>query len=85
MEHHLDIVDVIGLFVDLEPAGKDNYVGLCPFHKEETPSFSVSSKKQFFHCFGCKASGDVVSFAAKLLSGHKRKRQNDLPSNMPKL
>ena len=57
----IDITDVIGSFVDLKRRGS-NFVGLCPFHNEKTPSFSVSSSKQFYYCFGCGAKGDVVQF-----------------------
>ena len=57
----VDIVDVIGEQVSLKKAGR-NYKGPCPFHQEKTPSFSVSSDKQVYHCFGCGASGNVVTF-----------------------
>lgn len=56
-----DIVDVIGSYVKLKKSGS-NYMGLCPFHKEKSPSFSVNSENQFYHCFGCGASGNVYSF-----------------------
>ena len=56
-----NIVDIIGEYVDLKRAGS-SYKGLCPFHNEKTPSFTVDEKKQLFHCFGCGAGGDVVSF-----------------------
>ena len=56
-----DIVQVIGQFVQLKKAGKD-FKGLCPFHAEKTPSFTVSSDKQIFHCFGCKKGGDIFAF-----------------------
>ena len=56
-----DIVDVISEYVQLKKQGR-NYFGLCPFHGENTPSFSVSSDKQIFHCFGCGAGGNVFSF-----------------------
>lgn len=56
-----DIVDVISSHVRLKRAGS-NYVGLCPFHSEKTPSFSVSRTKQFYHCFGCGKSGNVITF-----------------------
>lgn len=57
----LDIVDVIGSFIELKKTGK-NYIGLCPFHGEKTPSFSVNSDKQFYYCFGCGTSGDAIKF-----------------------
>lgn len=56
-----DIVDVIGSYVKLTKRGS-NYIGLCPFHREKTPSFSVNRDNQFYHCFGCGASGNVISF-----------------------
>ncbi|MCR4892155.1 MAG: DNA primase [Lachnospiraceae bacterium] len=56
-----DIVDVIGSYVHLTKKGA-SHMGLCPFHREKTPSFSVSSSKQIFYCFGCGAGGDVFSF-----------------------
>ena len=62
-----DIVDVIGRVVPLKKAGR-NYKGLCPFHKEKTPSFIVSEDKQRFTCFGCGVSGDVIEFVEKYYS-----------------
>lgn len=56
-----NIIDIIGEYVDLKRSGS-SYKGLCPFHNEKTPSFTVDDKKQLFHCFGCGAGGDVVSF-----------------------
>ena len=56
-----DIVELIKEKVDLSKNGT-NYKGLCPFHNEKTPSFNVSSNKQFYHCFGCGASGDAIKF-----------------------
>ncbi len=56
-----DIVQTIGSYVPLKRAGR-NYIGLCPFHNEKTASFNVSPDKQFYHCFGCKASGNVIHF-----------------------
>ena len=57
----VDVVDVVGKAVKLRKAGA-NYQGLCPFHNEKTPSFSVSPTKQFYHCFGCGAHGSAISF-----------------------
>lgn len=59
-----DIVDLIGEYVDLKRSGS-NYMGLCPFHSEKTPSFSVSSSKSIFKCFGCGVGGDVITFVMK--------------------
>lgn len=56
-----DIVDIISEYVPLRKRGK-NYIGLCPFHTEKTPSFTVSDDKQIFHCFGCHAGGNVFKF-----------------------
>ena len=61
----VDIADVVGHHVSLRRAGQ-NLVGLCPFHQEKSPSFSVSSSKQMFYCFGCKAGGDVFAFLTKI-------------------
>ena len=57
----VEIVDVIGDYVQLKKQGR-NYFGLCPFHGENSPSFSVSPDKQIYHCFGCGAGGNVFSF-----------------------
>jgi DNA primase len=57
----VDIVEVIGAHVSLRKAGA-NFVACCPFHTEKTPSFSVNQTKQFYHCFGCGVSGDVIQF-----------------------
>lgn len=59
-----DIVDLIGEYMDLKRSGS-NYMGLCPFHSEKTPSFSVSPSKSIFKCFGCGVGGDVITFVMK--------------------
>ena len=55
------IVDIISTYVQLRKRGK-NFIGLCPFHQEKTPSFTVSEEKQIFHCFGCHTGGNVYKF-----------------------
>lgn len=60
-----DIVDVIAEYVSLKKSGR-NYMGLCPFHREKTPSFCVSMDKQIFKCFGCSEGGNVISFIMKI-------------------
>lgn len=60
-----NIVDVISQYVGLKRHGR-NYFGLCPFHNEKSPSFSVSESKQIFHCFGCGVGGDAISFIQKI-------------------
>src|SRR5438045_8532988 len=66
VKQQADIVRIVGDYVKLKKAGSQNYSGLCPFHQEKTPSFSVHATRQFYHCFGCGASGDVFSFVQKL-------------------
>src|SRR5947209_136632 len=61
-----DIVRVVGDYVSLKKSGAQNYSGLCPFHKEKTPSFSVHATKQFYYCFGCGEKGDVFKFVQKI-------------------
>jgi DNA primase len=57
----VDIVDVVSRYVQLKKAGA-NHLGLCPFHNEKTPSFTVSAAKQFYHCFGCGVHGNAIGF-----------------------
>jgi len=66
VKQQADIVRIIGEYVRLRKAGAQNFSGLCPFHAEKTPSFSVHAGRQFYHCFGCGQSGDVFSFIQKL-------------------
>jgi DNA primase len=68
VKQQADIVKVIEGYVRLRKAGATNYSGLCPFHKEKSPSFSVHAVRQFFHCFGCGVSGDVFTFVSKMES-----------------
>lgn len=61
-----NIVDVIGQYVQLKKSGSKNYAGLCPFHNEKTPSFSVAEDKQFYYCFGCGRGGNIFSFVQEI-------------------
>ena len=65
LRNRCDIVSVVSKYVDLKKQSS-SFVGLCPFHNEKTPSFHVHPGKQFFHCFGCNAGGDVISFIMKI-------------------
>ena len=60
-----DILDVVSQYVTLKRSGR-NYMGLCPFHREDTPSFSVSPERQIFHCFGCGVGGNSINFISKI-------------------
>ena len=66
VKQQADIVRVIGEYITLKKAGAQNYAGLCPFHGEKTPSFSVHATRQFYHCFGCGVSGDVFKFVQEM-------------------
>jgi len=66
VKQQADIVKIVEGYIRLRKSGAQNYQGLCPFHKEKSPSFSVHAVRQFYHCFGCQASGDVFSFVAKI-------------------
>ena len=66
LKQQADIVRIVGDYVKLKKAGSQNFSGLCPFHSEKTPSFSVHATRQFFHCFGCGQSGDVFTFVQKV-------------------
>jgi DNA primase len=66
VKQQADIVRIIGDYIKLKKAGAQNFSGLCPFHGEKTPSFSVHATRQFYHCFGCGVSGDVFSFVQKI-------------------
>lgn len=60
-----NLVDIVSRYIHLKKTGS-NYVGLCPFHSEKTPSFTVSESKQLFHCFGCGEGGDLITFIMKM-------------------
>ena len=66
LKQQADIIRIIGDYIPLKKAGAQNFTGLCPFHKEKSPSFSVHATRQFFHCFGCGVSGDVFTFVQKI-------------------
>ncbi len=66
VKQQADIVRIVGEYMTLRKSGAQNFQGLCPFHQEKTPSFSVHVSRQFFHCFGCGASGDVFNFVQKI-------------------
>jgi DNA primase len=66
VKQQADIVRIIGDYIKLKKAGAQNYAGLCPFHGEKTPSFSVHATKQFYYCFGCHEKGDVFKFVQKI-------------------
>ncbi len=64
IQNAADIVEIVSESVILKKSGQ-NYFGLCPFHSEKTPSFSVNPGKQIFHCFGCGAGGDSLAYVMK--------------------
>jgi DNA primase len=66
VKQQADIVKVIEGYIRLRKAGAQNYTGLCPFHKEKSPSFSVHAVRQYYYCFGCHETGDVFSFVGKI-------------------
>ncbi|MGI9102499.1 MAG: DNA primase [Terriglobales bacterium] len=66
VKQQADIVRIVGEYIKLKKSGAQNFTGLCPFHSEKTGSFSVHATRQFYHCFGCGASGDVFSFVQKI-------------------
>src|SRR3982750_204767 len=66
VKQQADIVRIIGDYVKLRKSGAQNFSGLCPFHSEKSPTFTVHAAKQFYHCFGCGVSGDIFSFVQKI-------------------
>lgn len=87
IKNRLDIVDVISKYVILKKSGR-NYMGLCPFHNEKTPSFTVTPSRQIFKCFGCGEGGDVLSFLMKInkqsFAEVIREQAEDLGIELPK-
>ena len=65
LKNNTDIISIVSNYVSLKKSGK-NFTGLCPFHKEKTPSFMVDPQTQLYHCFGCGNGGDVISFIMKM-------------------
>ena len=65
IRNNANIVDIISSYIPLTKKGR-NYFGLCPFHREKSPSFSVSADRQYFHCFGCHVGGNVIHFISKI-------------------
>ena len=65
IQERLDMVQWVGRYVTLKKRGQ-NYLGLCPFHPEKTPSFTVSPAKQIFHCFGCQKGGNIFQFTMNI-------------------
>ena len=77
----VDVVDVVGRYVQLKKGGA-NFMGLCPFHGEKSPSFSVSPSKQFYHCFGCGKNGNAISFLMEHAGMGFVEAVNDLASQV---
>ncbi len=66
VKNHLDIVDIVGEYLQLKPSGSGSFKACCPFHQEKTPSFMVNRPRQSWHCFGCNIGGDMISFIEKI-------------------
>lgn len=66
VKNHLDIVDIVGEYLQLKPAGSGSFKACCPFHQEKTPSFFVNRPRQSWHCFGCDKGGDMISFVQQI-------------------
>jgi len=64
VKSRINIVDLVAGYVNLKQAGR-NFIGLCPFHQEKTPSFTVNPEKQIFYCFGCGEGGNAITFVMK--------------------
>ena len=65
IRHRNDIVELISMHTDLKPSG-NKFLGLCPFHKEKTPSFFVNRDEQLYYCFGCHEGGNIINFVEKI-------------------
>ena len=79
--NRVDIVEVVGRYVQLKKGGA-NFMGLCPFHNEKSPSFTVSPTKQFYHCFGCGAHGTAIGFLMEHTGLSFVEAVNDLARNV---
>lgn len=66
-----ELISVVEVYMRLKKMG-NKYIGLCPFHSEETPSFIADEEKQLYHCFGCGAGGDVITFKKEIRKRHQR-------------
>ena len=66
IKNSIRLSEVIGKNISLKRRDKSNYIALCPFHKEKTPSFNVSDDKGFFHCFGCGKNGDIFTYVMEM-------------------
>ena len=66
IKNSIRLSEVIGKNISLKRRDKSNYIALCPFHKEKTPSFNVSDDKGFFHCFGCGKNGDIFTYIMEM-------------------
>ncbi len=66
VKNHLDIVDIVGEYLQLKPAGSGSFKACCPFHQEKSPSFMVNRPRQSWHCFGCNIGGDMISFIERI-------------------
>src|SRR5256885_5910095 len=74
-----DVVEIVGRYVQLKKGGA-NFMGLCPFHSEKSPSFSVSPSKQFFHCFGCGKNGNAIGFLMEHAGMRSEEHTSELQS-----
>lgn len=79
--NRVDIVDVVGRYVQLKKGGA-NFMGLCPFHNEKSPSFTVSPTKQFYHCFGCGAHGTAIGFLMEHVGSSFPEAVNELAQSV---